>query len=129
MALKTYYRDLDLNFKKHPVTNDIVTLSDTESVKRAIKNLLSHKKYEKHFHPEINSEIYDMLFENMNPLRFISVRQKIEQVLLTYEPRIKLNSVQVKPNLDGNSVTINLNFTVISIQAPVNFSVNLSRSR
>ena len=48
---------------KHPVTGDIAFLSDVESVKRSIRNLVNTNFYEKPFHPEIGSNIRSILFE------------------------------------------------------------------
>ena len=34
------YVDLDLDFTSHPVTNDVVKITDVEAVKRSVRNLI-----------------------------------------------------------------------------------------
>lgn len=123
------YRDLDLNFSKHPLTNDVTTLVDSDSVKKSIRNLLSLKRYEKPFHPEINSGIYDSLFENTSSLQLDAIKTTIFQLVKKYEQRINLQDVIILPNLDGNSYTLTLIYTIVNLQTPVSFTFNLARNR
>ena len=43
------YKDINLNFSRHPVTGDISTLTDVSSVKRSVRNLVNTNFYEKHY--------------------------------------------------------------------------------
>lgn len=124
-----YYRDLNLDFIKHPVNGDISKLTNTESVKRSIRNLLSFKSYEKPFHPEIGSNILDMFFDLPTPIAIDSLKDNIRYIIEKYEPRVTINSININTNLDGNDIQVLLNFTVKNLQTPINFTVNLSRSR
>ena len=56
------YIDLDLDFTRHPVTNDVVKITDVEAVKRSVKNLINTQFYERPFHPELGCGVRDMLF-------------------------------------------------------------------
>ena len=124
-----YYRDLDLNFGKHPITNDVSQLTDIEAVKRSIRNLLQLKKYEKPFHPEINPGVGDLLFENPSSLTIDMLRERVSSVIRKYETRAKLIDVRVISALDSNSVAISIIFTVAPYQNPTTFNVNLVRNR
>lgn len=129
MSNPIYYRDLDLSFSRHPLNSDVSKLSNTESVKRSIRNLLSFKKHEKPFHPEINSQILDTFFNLPTLIAIDSIKDNIKYIIEKYEPRVLINHIVVKPNLDGNELRIDLYFTVKNLQTPVNFTVTLSRSR
>lgn len=129
MIEKINYRDIDLSFKKNPVSSDVAQLVNTEAVKRSIRNLLSYKRFEKPFHPEINAGIMDTFFDLTSPLTIDGLRDSIKEVIEKYEPRVLINSVVVVPNLDGNSIGVTLGFTVKNMPTPVNFSLNLVRSR
>ena len=50
------YKDLDLDFQINSATKDIQKLSDVESVKRSVSNLIKLNHYEKPFRPEIGSK-------------------------------------------------------------------------
>ena len=51
------WSDLDLDFKAHPVTKDIVTKNDVEAVKRSIRNLILTNRYERPFQPELDGGV------------------------------------------------------------------------
>ena len=42
-----FYKDLDLNFGRNTVTNDVNKLTDVEAVKRSVRNLINTNHYEK----------------------------------------------------------------------------------
>ena len=61
------YRDLNLDFGRHPTTKQLQVLTDAVAVKRSVRNLVQYGHYEKPFHPEIGSGVRNILFENMTP--------------------------------------------------------------
>jgi phage baseplate assembly protein W len=129
MSKTINYRDLDLNFTRHPFTNDVAQFTNSDSIKKALRNLLSFQRNDKLFHPEINSGIYDSLFENISSIHLDAVKTMVMHLIEKYEPRVKLFDVIILPNLDGNAYTITLIYTILNTQTPVNFSFTLTRSR
>ena len=99
------YKDLNLNFGRHPVTKQIQTLTDAAAVKRSVRNLVQIGEYEKPFHPEIASNVRDMLFENMTPFTANALQRHITDVITNFEPRALLTSVEVIPRFDNNLLT------------------------
>ena len=73
------YKDLDLNFGRNVVTNDVNRLTDVEAVKRSVRNLLNTRHYERPFHPEIGAGVRDLLFEPITPLTAINLKRKVEE--------------------------------------------------
>ena len=65
------YKDLDLDFGRNVVTNDVNSLHDVEAVKRSVRNLINLNHFDKPFHPEIGSNIRALLFENMTPSKWL----------------------------------------------------------
>ena len=106
------YRDLDLFFKRKPISKDINIITDVENIKRAVKNLVLTNIYEKPFHPEIASGVRDMLFENMTPLTSIVLTKKVEDVIENFEPRVRLMGVSARPNLDRNEYEMTIEFFI-----------------
>ena len=104
------YKDLNLNFNKNLVTNDIAKLTDVEAIKRSVRNLVQLNHYEKPFHPEIGSGVRDLLFENMTPFTANILARKIEDVINNFEPRALLAGVEVFPNFDNNSYEVIVEF-------------------
>ena len=106
------YKDLNLNFTKHPVKKDIVPLSGAAAVKRSVRNLVQYGHFEKPFHPEIGSGIRDLLFENMTPFTANTLARKIEDVITNFEPRALLAGVEVIPRFDENQYEVIVEFYI-----------------
>ena len=123
------YVDLDLDFTRHPVTNDVVKITDVEAVKRSVKNLINTQFYERPFHPELGCGVRDLLFENYTPMTGIFMRRKIEEVLSNYEPRASLTSIQVNEQMDRNAIDVVVNFYVLNLPNPVSVTTTLQRIR
>ena len=123
------YVDLDLDFTRHPVTNDVVKITDVEAVKRSVRNLINTQFYERPFHPELGCGVRDMLFENYTPMTGIFMRRKIEEVLSNYEPRASLSSIQVNEQMDRNAIDVVVNFYVLNLPNPVSVTTTLQRIR
>ena len=127
-SIRTYV-DLDLDFTRHPVTNDVVKITDVEAVKRSVKNLINTQFYERPFHPELGCGVRDLLFENYTPMTGIFMRRKIEEVLRNYEPRASLTSIQVNEQMDRNAIDVVVNFYVLNLPNPVSVTTTLQRIR
>jgi len=127
-AVRTY-TDLDLDFTRHPVTNDVVKIEDVNAVKRSVRNLVNTQFYERPFHPELGCGVRDLLFENFTPMTGIFIRRKIEEVLVNYEPRANISSIAVNENQDRNGINVEVNFYVLNLPNPVSVTTTLQRIR
>ena len=123
------YKDLDLNFGRNKVTNDVNKLTDVEAVKRSVRNLINTNHYERPFHPEIGSDVRGMLFEPMTPLTALNLQRKVAEVLNKFEPRINLQQVLASPDIDRNSYELKIMFYVIGSNEPVVVETFLERLR
>ena len=123
------YIDLDLDFKKHPVTKDIVVLKDENAVKRALRNLVLLNHYDVRFHPEIGTGVRALLFDVVSPAHAISLRKIISNAIKNFEPRVQLIDVKVVSRLTTNEYEITIRFIVINTQEPATLSLALQRIR
>tara|TARA_B100000029_G_scaffold239022_1_gene236104 strand:- start:1832 stop:2257 length:426 start_codon:yes stop_codon:yes gene_type:complete len=123
------YKDIDLDFGRNTVTNDVNKLTDVESVKRSVRNLINTNHYERPFHPEIGSDVRAMLFEPMTPLTALNLQRKVAEVLNNFEPRINLQQVIATPDIDRNSYNLRIMFYVIGVAGDVVVETMLERLR
>ena len=124
------FKDLNLNFNKNLVTNDIAKLTDVEAIKRSVRNLVQLNHYEKPFHPEIGSGIRGLLFENMSPFVSNVLKRKIEDTITNFEPRVTLADVNVNSNFDTNQYEVTIEFYIDNAENElVDLSFNLERIR
>ena len=123
------YTDVDLNFRSHPFTKDILLKKGDNSIKQSVKNLVLTRKGEKPFHPEIGSHIYAYLFDNMTVDTVVNIKTTIEDVINTYEPRVVLSSVDVVANPDQNLYDITIVFRLINEPDPITVEFFIERLR
>ena len=122
------YKDINLNFSRHPVTGDIATLSDVDAVKRSVRNLVQTNFYERHFHPEIGSDIRKSLFEPISPVVAQMIARRVEDLIINFEPRVELSSVVCLGDIDSNEYNIQIEFYLLNAMTDVQ-SVNLILER
>ena len=123
------YKDLDLDFGRNTVTNDVNKLTDVESVKRSIRNLINTNHFERPFHPEIGGNIRALLFELMTPLTALNLQRKVEEVLKNFEPRANVTQILADPDIERNGYRLEIKFYVIGIQNPIVVETFLERLR
>ena len=102
------WSDLDLDFQAHPVTKDIVTKTDVESVKRSIRNLILTNKYERPFQPEIDGGVTGYLFELSSSMTKYDIEETIKNTISNFEPRASVIGINVLLDLDRNGVNVSI---------------------
>ena len=112
------FKDINLSFKRHPVTNDVLTIRDEDAIKRSVRNIIFTILGEKPFEPNFGSVINESLFDlntNMNEIR---VSDEIRSSLLNYEPRISNIDVTVTVAPDTNEMNCTVQYDIVGIPAP-----------
>ena len=112
------FKDINLSFKRHPVTNDVLTVSDEDAIKRSVKNIIFTILGEKPFEPNFGSVINQSLFDLSTNLNEIRVSDEIKQSLLNYEPRIDNVVVTASIYPDSNELNCVVQYEIVGIPAP-----------
>ena len=118
MASKAF-KDINLSFKRHPVTNDVVAIRDEDAIKRSVKNIIFTILGEKPFLPQFGSVINEALFDLNTNLNEIRVIDEIRTSLLNYEPRIDNIDVNVTVSPDTNEMNCTVQYDIVGIPAPL----------
>ncbi len=112
------FKDINLSFKRHPVTNDVLTVSNEDAIKRSVKNIIFTILGEKPFEPEFGSVINQSLFDLNTSLNEIRVSDEIQQSLLNYEPRIDNIVATTTIYPDSNELNCIVQYDIVGIPAP-----------
>ena len=112
------FKDINLSFKRHPVTNDVLTVSNEDAIKRSVKNIIFTILGEKPFEPNFGSVINESLFDLNTNLSEIRVSDEIRSSLLIYEPRIDNVDVNVTIEPDTNEMNCTVQYDITGIPAP-----------
>ena len=123
------FRDIDLDFNRNAVTNDVNVVEDIVAIKRAVRNLVQTNFYERPFQPELGCGIRELLFENYDPITGVFLKRKIGEVLTNYEPRIDVQQISIDDDPDRNRLVCDIQFYVKGTQDPVSVTTYLQRLR
>lgn len=129
MATNQKYSDLDLDFIRNPITNDVSLKYDEEAVKRSMRNLLLTGRNERLFQPEVQAGIKDLLFENFGSIQIVTLANKIEELFINNEPRLDEVSVEVVEQEDNNNLRVRIFFRVRNLPEIKTLEVELERVR
>ena len=129
-TLKQSFKDLNLGFKKHPVTDDLVVTKDEAAIKQAIVSLLLTDPGERLFQPELGSGLRSFLFEPLDFATAALINASVRDTLDRYEPRIDIIDITTTPNSDENGYEVSLSFEVVGTEiAPLAVELFLERTR
>jgi len=112
------FKDVSLTLQSNPLTRDILTITNERAIARSIRNLVLTQKGERFFNSQLGSEVSRLLFENLDRNTSIFIRNEIEYVITTFEPRVTLLELDVNPNYDENQFDIVIKYKIIGIDVP-----------
>jgi phage baseplate assembly protein W len=124
------YSDFLSNLDKHPLSGDIGRVTNTESIKQSIKNLLLTNYGERFFNPGIGSNVYRTLFQPMDNFTLHDMKDYIKETLQFHEPRVNLIGVNVAFSENNkNTVTATIVFSLINSNNVNTLNLILQRVR
>jgi phage baseplate assembly protein W len=125
---KNAFADLDLHFKKHPQTGDVVVRTDADAVKRSVKNIVLTNHYERPFKPGFGGSIRDLLFELTTARKIRKAQARIKNMIQIFEPRV--HNVQVGINdIDGNEIRLGVYYSIKNGLPNQSLDMTLTRAR
>jgi len=125
---KHAYSDLDVNFKRHPNTGDVVVRKDADAVKRAVRNIILTNTYERPFKPGFGGSIRDLLFELNTDRKLRKAKNRLKSMIELFEPRV--SNVRVGINsIDANEIALEVNYSIRNGLPNQSIDMTLTRAR
>lgn len=122
------FKDLDLDFTANQ-RSGVAKKNDLNAIKQALKILVLTDFYERPFYPTKGGNLRGMLFENMTPMMANTMAKAIQNLIETYEPRAKVEYVNVIPDYDSNAYSVTIAFYGRNVNKPDRLSLELKRLR
>lgn len=130
MAITTRtYKDIDLNFNAHPVTQDVVKRVGNSAIIGALRNLMLTNIGEKPFQPSFGSRIRSLLFEDVSFITANIIQSEISDSIKNFEPRVGVDAVQVQANPEQQRYDITLRFFINNLESPITINFFLEKVR
>lgn len=112
------FKDISLSFVRNPVTNDILSLNDSDSIKKSVINLVKTRVGERFFNSLIGTQTEDSVFELQTPELASSLELEIKTLLKNFEPRVQLSSVLVNYPEESNELNVNIKYNIVGLPFP-----------
>tara|TARA_B100001059_G_C17817135_1_gene575997 strand:- start:1509 stop:1910 length:402 start_codon:yes stop_codon:yes gene_type:complete len=112
------FKDVSMSFKVNPLNNDLVALKNTNAIARSVRNIILTSPGEKFFNPDFGSNVSKLLFENLDEVTALAIRDEIETAINNYEPRVSLIDVEVTPDFDNNSLDTKIKYRIVGADIP-----------
>jgi phage baseplate assembly protein W len=93
-------------------TNEIALSAHEEDIRQAIRIILGTNQGERVMRPDFGAGLQAMVFEPINTTTKALVRHRVEQALITWEPRIDNISVTVREDLALGRLLIEIRYRV-----------------
>lgn len=123
------FSDLESSFFTTSGKKDVSLITDEDSVKTSIKNILLTDRGERFFNPTFGSNIKALLFEDISPATEIALKNFIVTSIENFEPRANLLDVIVNPLVDENAYYVSITFSTINSIEPIQLEILLNRVR
>jgi len=124
------FKDISMSFEVNPITTDLIGVKNDTAIARSIRNLVFTTPGERFFNPNLGSGVSELLFDNIDDISAAVIRDEIEETIIKYEPRVRLQDVKVKANYDNNEFNVTISYDIIGIEAlpqQLNFALQPTR--
>lgn len=129
VATKDIYADLDIFFRKHPITGDIVRKTDTDAIKRSVRNIVMTNKFERPFKPNFGGSIRNKLFELNTDRQLNRMRRNLAKEIEQLEPRVNNVNVVFGELEDSNNLDITIFYNIVNGAPQQEVEITVSRTR
>ena len=116
--VKQGYKDVSMSFKSNPLNDDLIGLKNENAIARSIRNIVFTLPGERFFEPDFGSEVSASLFENVDEVTAVTIREEIEYSINQFEPRVNLISVDSIPNFDNNEFNVLITYEILGADVP-----------
>ena len=116
--VKQEFKDVSMSFETNPLNDDLIALKNSSAIARSIRNIVFTQPGEKFFNPDFGSRITESLFENMDEVSALAIRDEIENSITRFEPRVNVIEVKVIPNFEANEMNATIVYEIVGIDVP-----------
>lgn len=126
---KVIYKDIFTSVMFNNDTKDLDMITNEDSVKQSVLNILLTSRGERLFNNNFGSDINALLFENTTPQTTTTLINFIRSSIENFEPRAILQDVVVSPSEDQNAYSVTIIFKVINRTEPITIDFILNKVR
>ena len=112
------FKDISMTFQANPLNQDLIVLKNETAIARSIRNIVFTVPGEKFFQENFGSRISESLFENIDEISALEIKDEITESINRFEPRVRLISVDAIPDYQGNAFNVLIVYEIVGIDTP-----------
>ena len=112
------FKDISMTFQANPLNQDLIVLKNENAIARSVRNIVFTVPGEKFFQENFGSRISESLFENIDEISALEIKDEITESINRFEPRVRLISVETIPDYAGNAFNVIIVYEMIGIDTP-----------
>lgn len=124
-----YYADMADDLLKHPVTGDIVRVTNEVAVASSIRHILLTDRGEWPFRPDLGSDIRKALFQPFGPFMKEDLTKAVSEAIRRFEPRALLAGIDIFEAQSDGGIGVNIAYQTINDPNMYKLTVILTRAR
>lgn len=121
-------RDIDLSFKKHPLTGDLATKTGSSAIRQSLVNIVRTNYYDRGFNVEVGTNLDSSMFENIGLTTARQIHDNIQNAINNFEPQVELIDIEVK-DTGGNELVVRIYYSELNNPTTQTLVMDLSRIR
>ncbi len=126
---KYVFKDIDGAFIADETGSDLNAIYDYRSINNSLNSLFSYNKGERILNQEYGCDLRQYLYEPINNSTASAIGLEITNSLKDWEPRIKLESLNIVPRYEDNEYRIYLVYSVPALSARKTYNYEYSLTR
>ena len=112
------FKDISMTFQANPLNQDLIVLKNENAIARSLRNIVFTVPGEKFFQENFGSRISESLFENIDEISALEIKDEITESINRFEPRVRLINVEAIPDYAGNAFNVIIVYEIIGIDTP-----------
>jgi len=122
------YSDFLNSFEQNPLTGLLARVTNEESVKQSLKNIILTNVGERFYDSNKGSKIKQSLFELYDPGTIEIVQIQLSEAIAAYEPRAIIQNIRLQEDIERGGYYVTLIFSIINIPDQT-FTLDVSMQR
>ena len=122
-------RDIDISFRKHPLTGDLASKTGSAAIRQSIINIVRTNYYDRGFNVELGTNLDASMFENITVLTNRQIHDNISNAIRNFEPQVEVIDVEVIARDGSNEVDVRIYYSELNKATTESLTISLNRVR
>ena len=119
--------DLALEFKRHPVTNDVTAKTGTSAIAQSLRNICLTNPGDIDEEPDFGVGVFGLMGENQSAVSVLALKDTIFNQCARYEPRAELTDILVDYQQEDYTIRIRILYTPVNVDTEEEVTIEVSR--